>query len=46
MCKYVIVITVLDVDGHFDTTLYLPVGLIGAIMSVNTTVLHRNQLTG
>ena len=46
MCKYVIVITVIvrqDVDGHFGTTL---AGLLSIIMSANTTVLHRNQLTG
>ena len=44
MCKYVIVITVIarqDVDGHFGTTLKLP----AAMLSIITTVLHRNQLT-
>ena len=48
MCKYVIVITVIarqDVYGHFGTTLKLPAGMLSIIMSANTTVLHRNQLT-
>jgi len=36
MCKYVIVITVIareDVDGHFGTTLMLPVGIFNTSMS-------------